>query len=215
MITLINGNIQDGKGNLLDGSLVLQLTQDAAVVASPGTIVAAVPLTFQFRAGVLLGNCQIWSNKELQPQTQYQVNILDLNGSRINTQPLLWQFDQAAGSTVDIGTMVSVTQGGASVSFPFGKQTVAFAATVVFDGTTYNSFELTLTGNVTSSSYNGSVPGLITFKWIQDATGGRTFAYPANIKNGEPPDTTPNAISTQTFYFDGTNAYPIGPLTTN
>ena len=214
MITLINGNIQDGKGNLLDGSLVMQLTADATLVGSAGVVVSAIPLTFQVRAGQLLGSCKLYSNAELSPQTQYTVIFYDLNGSRTNN-PVLWQFDQAAGSTVDIGTMTATTPGGPSVSFPFGKQTVTFASTVVFLGTTYNSFELTLTGNVSSSSFTGSVPGLYTFKFIQDATGGRTFAWPANFHNADVVDTTPNAISVQSFYFDGTNAYPAGPMTTN
>lgn len=121
MITLTGGNIQDGKGNLLNDSITFQLTQDATVIASPGLVVRAVPITFQFANGNLVGSCKLYSNFELTPQTQYQV-------SSPLIAPTMWQFTQAAGSTVDIGTMVPTQQG---VSYaqpvvlnPTGQQTI-------------------------------------------------------------------------------------------
>jgi hypothetical protein len=114
MITLTGGNIQDGKGNLLNGFLTLQLTQDATVIATPGLVVRAIQITFQFANGNLVGTCKCYSNAELTPGTQYQVSFADGNRSRLG-DPTLWQFAQAAGSTVDIGTMVSTAQG---ISYP-------------------------------------------------------------------------------------------------
>jgi hypothetical protein len=114
MITLTGGNIQDGKGNLLNGFLTLQLTQDATLIASPALVVRAIPITFQFANGNLVGSCKCYSNLELTPGTQYQVSFADGNRSRLG-DPTLWQFTQSSGATVDIGTMVTVTGG---VTYP-------------------------------------------------------------------------------------------------
>jgi|SRR5215471_913013 len=116
MITLTNGSVQTAGGVVApNGYLVLQLTQDCTLIASPATVVKAIPVQFRFDAsGNLSGSCKIYSNAELQPGTQYQVRFLDANKSPIS-DPMLWQFTQASGTTVDIGTMTAV---GAGVSFP-------------------------------------------------------------------------------------------------
>lgn len=90
----------------------------------------------------------------------------------------------------------------------FGITTVAFSATPVFDASTFSSplFKITLTGNVTSSSVTNPTNGqLITFEIIQDGTGSRTFAWPANFKGASviAPDAT--LVSVQSFRYDGTN----------
>lgn len=220
MIKLINGNVQGAGGVVVpNGSITLQLTQDAALIASPGQVVSAIPITFKFdSSGNLLGSCQVWSNAELTPQTQYTVTFYDQSGARL-TQPVFWQFTQAAGTTVDIGTMVP-TPGGISFSTPFSQigqlALVTFSATPVFSALSVSGFKIILTGNVSSSTFvNGIAGGYYTFVIVQDASGGRTFAWPPNVKNPQTIDPTPNAINVQTFYFDGTNAYPIGPMTVN
>jgi hypothetical protein len=71
---------------------------------------------------------------------------------------------------------------------------------------------ITLQANATSSSITTSasvVNGhLLTITWIQDATGGRTYAWPAVCKfagGSAPSDTTANKRTSVTFRFDGTN----------
>jgi hypothetical protein len=212
LITLINGNIQSAGAVLnANGSMVFQLTQDARTIAAPGYVVAAIPVTFRFDAnGNLLGSCRIWSNAELQPQTQYSVTFYDKNNSRLGSA--LWQFDQAAGSTVDIGTMTSITQGGASVSFPFGQQSQTSAATMSFSASSFTQFLNTMISNVSSSSMLGGIAGAYyTFIFAQDGTGGHTFTWPANVIDPQAIDTAPNAVCQQAFCFDGTNFRPIGP----
>jgi hypothetical protein len=213
MITLINGNFQNAQGQPLNGSLVLQPTADAQAIVSPGQVVGNVPIVFQIVNGNLAGSCKIYSGAELTPSIQYQVNILDQNGSRL-TNPILWNFTQPAGSTVDVGTMLS-QQGGPSLSFLLGQITVPFSATPAFAGPA-SGFIMTLAGNVTSSTWTGgAVSQIITFKIIQSAAGNNTFAWPPNIIGAESISPTSNSINTQSFYFDGTNAYPIGPMTVN
>lgn len=67
--------------------------------------------------------------------------------------------------------------------------TVAYTTTPVFDLANGNVQRITLTGNVTSSTFvlNGgsSIPDATMFylQIIQDATGERTFALPASVRN--------------------------------
>ena len=83
---------------------------------------------------------------------------------------------------------------------------VAYAPSVVFNATTSNGFQLTLTGNVTASSITGMAIGQeITIGFLQDGVGGRTFTWPAGITTGGTVDPTPNALSVQRFkkWLDG------------
>lgn len=216
MINLINGNFQNAQGQPLNGTLTLQPTADAATVLSPGQVVNAVPITFIIANGNLSGKCQIYSGAELTPSIQYVVTVFDQNGARL-TNPVLWNFTQPAGSTVDVGTMLA-QQGGPSLSYLLGQVTVPFSATPIFAGPA-SGFVITLTGNVTSSSLTGmAMSQLVTFKIVQDGTGNRTFTWPANVINPQAiagPALLPGATFVQTFYFDGTNCYPIGAATVN
>lgn len=66
----------------------------------------------------------------------------------------------------------------------FNLVPVPQSATPTFDGAIGHAFEFTLTKNVTSSLATGFAPGAPFFLILaQDATGGRTFTWPANYKN--------------------------------
>lgn len=66
-----------------------------------------------------------------------------------------------------------------------GALVTAFSATPTFDFSAVNTREITLTGNVTSSSITGQFPGqVVKFIIHQDATGGRTFVAPASVPMG-------------------------------
>ncbi len=84
---------------------------------------------------------------------------------------------------------------------------VSFSATPTFDVSVADIFDITLTGNVTSSTISNPVTGkTITFIIREDATGGRTFAFPANtVRRLTTLDTTASAITIVSFLFDGTN----------
>jgi hypothetical protein len=94
---------------------------------------------------------------------------------------------------------------------------VAFSATPVFAATLGGSttFETTLTGNVTGATLPGTLnPGsVITFIIHQDATGGRTFAWPGNVP-GAVVDPTASATSVQQFIVDSAEVlHPLGVMT--
>lgn len=88
---------------------------------------------------------------------------------------------------------------------------VTFSATPTFTVVGQQQlFTMTLTGNVTSSTLGTAgivAPTKITIELTQDATGGRTFVWPANVINPYPVNVAPNAVTSETFTWDGTNAY--------
>lgn len=87
-----------------------------------------------------------------------------------------------------------------------GLQIVSFSATPTFNAGLYNSFEMTLTGNVTSSTVTGAVVGQqLNFIIQQDGTGGRTFAWPANFVNAPAVGALASASTSASFVYDGTN----------
>ena len=111
---MTNGYFQGPNGApLVNGSIVFQLNLDASIIATPyGQVPASQILVFQLDAnGNLVQPAQIYSNLELNPQnasglgTYYYVTIYDANGACMNAVPLVWQFVEAANSTVDISTM--------------------------------------------------------------------------------------------------------------
>jgi hypothetical protein len=152
------------------------------------------------------------------------VRSLDLVGSGIYFYPLgnhsssAWAMTSAGtfraqtDNTYDIGAVganrpKSVYVGSRVVS---GLNQVAFSTTPTFDAALGNTQKITLTDNVTSSTLSNAVTGqTINFIVCQDATGGRTFAWPTNVKGGMTIGSTASKCSAQNFIFDGTNAYAL------
>lgn len=87
---------------------------------------------------------------------------------------------------------------------------VTFSATPTFTATSQDQlFTLTLTGNVTSSTLDMTgmpTPSLLSFEFTQDGSGGRTFAWPANVLGAPAVGTAPLAVTLAHFLWDGTNA---------
>ena len=104
----------------------------------------------------------------------------------------------------------------ASSGAAFGFTNVAFSATPVFDASVANTFKITLTGNVTSSTLVNVAPGQpVNFIVCQDATGSRTMSWPANVKGVTTIGSTASKCSAQRFVYDGTNAFATGAGVTN
>jgi hypothetical protein len=85
-----------------------------------------------------------------------------------------------------------------------GLSAISFSATPVFNAAASSAFTITLTGNVTSSSVTNPTPSQrIAFIITQDATGGRTFAWPPNFKGASAISPDANSVSVQEFIWDG------------
>jgi hypothetical protein len=97
-----------------------------------------------------------------------------------------------------------------------GIQTVAFVPTPTFNAATAGSFKMTLTGNVTSSTYANGVQGasVVAFRIIQDGVGGRTFVWPSNVRNAGIISPGANSRSLQLFAVDTDGSLDaVGPMT--
>jgi hypothetical protein len=88
-------------------------------------------------------------------------------------------------------------------------QTLASNGAVTIDAASGSKARILLQANATSSTIsNATLNELLTITWIQDATGGRTYAWPTNCKFASataPADTTASKRSSVTFEYDGTN----------
>lgn len=103
----------------------------------------------------------------------------------------------------------------ASLLASLGLVTVPFNSTPIFDASAAQEFKIVLTGNVASSTFiNGtSGPALIAFRIVQDSTGGRSFVWPANVRNPGVINPGPNSRSLQLFALDSDGSLDaIGPM---
>ena len=90
--------------------------------------------------------------------------------------------------------------------------TVSYASSITFNAATAPSFDLTLTGNVTSSTLiNTSAGQLLLFIVSQDATGARTFSWPPSMS--APGSICPLALSSSLQLFIVRPAGAIDPIT--
>lgn len=133
------------------------------------------------------GACIITMNAALTPTgTYYTVNICAYYSC---PQGAVFNF-YAYTSSIDISTITptpttapnysaGVGAGGLLVPIP-----VTWSATPSFASAVPSMFVITLTGNVTGSTFptTGVVAGLIfDFQIIEDAVGGRSFVWPGNV----------------------------------
>jgi hypothetical protein len=147
-----------------------------------------------------------------------------------NTQPgsAIATFNKKTGVRFEVGIstpkLAGITDGGVVASLNAdmvdGKHASAFAlsgfgdvsytAVPTFDGGAANTFKIMLKGNVNSSKLTNATAGeQLNFIVCQDAPGGRSFSWPANVKGGAVVGTKASTCSAQSFIFDGTNAYAV------
>lgn len=82
---------------------------------------------------------------------------------------------------------------------------VAFNAAPTFNSASCNIFQMTLTGNVTSSIYATANPGAYTvFILCQDSSGGHTFTWPTTMIDTPPINQTANQCTNISFVADST-----------
>lgn len=88
------------------------------------------------------------------------------------------------------------------------QDTITFSSTptINFDSGNGDNKLITLTGNVSSSTFSATRIGFYTLLIKQDGTGNRTFSFAVNVL-GTPPSLSSSANSTTVYrlYFDGTN----------
>jgi hypothetical protein len=94
---------------------------------------------------------------------------------------------------------------------------VTYSPTPVFNAANSNGFQMTLSGNITSSTISGVTAGqLIAFYFAQDYVGGRTVSWPSSFVGVIQPDPTPYAVSVMLFRADLTgNPRAVSPMISN
>jgi hypothetical protein len=156
-------------------------------------------------------------------------SVITENGSGATAGSLVYQQITATVPTIQImqyssgggsgellktrsSSSSSALSGIASGGALFGAvatQTLAAPGGVTIDASTANLEIVILQANATSSSITNSHKGQrLTLIWVQDSTGGRTYAWPSNCKFGGgagPSDTTPGKSTSATLIYDGTN----------
>ena len=92
--------------------------------------------------------------------------------------------------------------------------TVPYASSITFNAAVSAQYDLTLTGNVTTSALSGQVAGqLLLFIISQDGTGGRTFSWPSSITGGGAICSVSNTTSIQMFVVRPAGAIePVWPM---
>lgn len=115
----------------------------------------------------------------------------------------------SGGGTLGFNLLGYVTapSGGGTLSSYSNFGSVTFSATPTFDGSSNtDTFKITLTGDVTSSTFSNGVSGhTYTFIVCQDATGGRAFVPPTSMKQYGTWMAALSQCITQRFAYDGTN----------
>ena len=93
---------------------------------------------------------------------------------------------------------------------------IPYSATPVFDASQGNALEITLTGNVTSSTFVNATAGqTVEIILCQDSTGGHAFSAPANVQWSAVGNTNPSSCAAESFVYDGVEAYYLGPVAYN
>ena len=94
---------------------------------------------------------------------------------------------------------------------------VTYSPTPVFNAANSNGFQMTLSGNIASSTISGVTAGqLLAFYFAQDSVGGRTVSWPSSFVGALQPDPTPYAVSVMLFRADLTgNPRAVSPMISN
>lgn len=117
-------------------------------------------------------------------------------------------------SDADVGVLQAVLANiSTSADFRPLITTLGYSPTPNFAANTADGFQFPLNGNITSSTISGQTNGqTIAFYMSQDATGGRTIAWPGNFFGMTQPDPTPNAMSMFLVRVDnGGNVHALTP----
>ncbi len=142
-----------------------------------------------------------------QVPTNFNWNLLDLLLSGNAAVPALL----IAGNLVVEGAISGNIPG----QIPAGLVVVAYTATPTFNAGQGLEFKITLTGNVTGSSFiNGTLgPSIIAFRIVQDSSGGHTFIWPSNVRGGGLVNSVANGRSLQLFAVDSDGSLDaVGPM---
>lgn len=220
-ITLI-GTLQDIFGAAIEGAaLVFQLCgygSDVPRVAGTSLLAQTAPEKVEVGENGQFSK-SLYGNDVITPAgTFYTVQVQNSNGDVVQTNA--YRFEGSGSTDLSTAAIYDHDFVPPKPEVSGGVVEQPYAAVVEFDASLVKgpiTFELTLTGNVESSTLIKVAPGqIVTFVLAQDAAGNRTFAWPGNVKNAQDIDPTADAVSIQSFIARASGyLYPLGPMTVN
>lgn len=124
------------------------------------------------------------------------------------------QLKQVKGNDLEVvdtsSLMISPNSAQAGVVATVGRNDVPFSATPTFDPTGGGTQTIRLSGDVVSSSLVNLIDGAqVSFLICQDEQGGRTFAWPPNVRGGMRISAAAKTCSAQQFLSDGKGLYAV------
>lgn len=142
------------------------------------------------------GSANIW----IQAGVSYSFKVKGAGGTNCFSGPLQYTVNGIGGG---VSTLTTV---------------VPYSPTPTFQISAQNQlFQITLTGDASSQPLTavGIIPpGLVTFQITQDASGGHSFSWPANVIGGCDIGSLANQVTLQHFIWTGTSATAVGPCVT-
>jgi hypothetical protein len=138
------------------------------------------------------GLANIW----IQLGQAYTITVKTSGGTNCATGSTIYSVNGIAGGSSQVVTTVT----GTSPQFIVTAQNQLFTITL-----TANTVSLPLVDTVSVA------PSFITFQITQDNVGSHTFAWPSNMIGTAAIGLTANQTTTQTFLWNGTSAFAIGP----
>ena len=240
-VITINGNLQNFVGAVDIGASIrvtlVGFQGQQPRIAGTGFIVGVdVPVSIDGSGNFTFTP---WGNDVIFPQnaTYYSIafkpgaggTVTVVNyrftGSGVFDLSMLTPLAVPAGIPSPIPPNAVVTNaGGTQVIVGFALQTrlalphniVSFSATPIFNAVNGTLFDITLTGNVTSSTLTNTNDGeIVVFSIRQNSTGGFTFAWPANMTGMTSPDPAANSRSVQAAIRIGSQFFPLGDMISN
>lgn len=159
----------------------------------------------------------LWGNDVITPSgTYYAISVLDENHNVVQTGNTTFEGSE----TIDLSAISWVLPNPSIPTVTGGLVEVPYASNPNFNCALVTgpvTFDITLTGNVSSSTLSGSYPGqIVTFILRQNVTGNWTFAWPSNVNDPGIINSMASSKTVQMFIADASGQlWPVGPQTYN
>lgn len=218
----LTGTLTDTQGNPVAGTVTLTLANYGPYlpVLTGSNVCAQLIVSATANASGVF-SMTFYGNYQITPSNTYYEVTIQIPGyagtATASTQSAAYSF--GTSGTFDLSNLTPlaayypVTPPIPAFPVPVTYSTVTYSATPSFAGNSaaaINVFDITLTGNVTSSTISGLQAGsIVQFIIRQNATGGYTFAWPSNVNNPPSVNTVASSKSTANFMVDSSgNLYP-------
>lgn len=182
----------------MSGDCTLTNTGAITCTKTSGSAFSGLATLAETDNDIIFGSGGVWTKGTAVP-----------NGTTGATQTV---GDNTTKLATDAFVIANAGSGGSGQAGAYGS--VSFSSTPAFAVTsnTLQTFAITLTGAVSSSTISGaSAGGYVAFKITQDATGSRAFVWPTGFSSAIAVYPAASTSTTELFFYDGTNYNLVAP----